>query len=695
MTKLRAWRCFSVVMVMVLILGVAAIAVPTVPVRADEGTWNIQTVDDIDVNSTSLALDSNGYPHISYTTGLSDSLYYARWTGTSWEKEMVDDVAAGVTSLALDSQDRPHICYTTGGLDSLLYAHWTGVGWAKETVDIGFVTDCSLALDGQDRPHVSYSCAAVVPASHDNPHVSDSDAGFPNLRYAYRTGATWNISEVPSEHPVLSCSLALDSHDRPHISYATFDIGDASLHYTHWTGSHWDTETVDEDPAVATSLALDSHGYPHISYTTADLLGSLHYASRMGAGWIKRIVDPDAVSDCSLALDSHDRPHISYFVGTLTGLSDGLASESDDEIDITVTGMLKYAYWTGSAWDIETVDEEQETIHQVVPTDASQIPLRTRGKWSSIALDSYDLPHISYGNLVFVHIYSLHYAHLIPPDTATVNTATGTGTATFHTSAGGIVNLTAADNTLCGTLSGFTFPHGFFSFIITDILAGSTVTITIALPSNMPTDTQYWKCINGQWVDATSILGDNDGDNILTLTITDGSQFDADGQVNSTIVDPGGPAVIVVKEPTLQTPPPVKPRVSLRNPASMSVQYLGINPQQVYGNQSVTITANVVNTGDQTGSLNVVLKINGNVEQTKLVSVGPQGTQPVKFTVTKAQPGTYAVDIGGQQGSFTILGAVGSRGTSSSDRMIGILFIIGVLVLAAAVVVWLLIRRPA
>src|SRR4030042_2880212 len=128
MTKLRAWRFFSVVMAIALILGVGAIAVPTVPARADGGTWNIQTVDDIDVNSTSIALDSHGYPHISYTTAnlvSPFSLHYARWTGTAWVKEMVDDVPAIVTSLALDSKDLPHIGYTTFAIgdDSLHYAH--------------------------------------------------------------------------------------------------------------------------------------------------------------------------------------------------------------------------------------------------------------------------------------------------------------------------------------------------------------------------------------------------------------------------------------------------------------------------------------------------------------------------------------------------------------------------------------------
>jgi len=251
--------------------------------------------------------------------------------------------------------------------------------------------------------------------------------------------------------------------------------------------------------------------------------------------------------------------------------------------------------------------------------------------------------------------------------------------------------LTAAANTPCGAPPSLNFPHGFFSYNINGIPAGSTVTITITLPSNAPAGTQYWKCINEQWVNATSILGDDDGDNILTLTIIDGSQFDADGQVNGTIVDPGGPAVVVEAPAAPQVP--AAHRVALLKPASMSVQYLSVSPQQTAANQPVTISTNVVNTGDQAGNLNVALKINGQVEQTRMVSVGPQGTQPVKFIVTKAQPGTYTVDIGGQQSSFTILG-VGST-TTSKGASGGLIALLSVLILATVVVLILTFRRPA
>jgi len=48
-------------------------------------------------------------------------------------------------------------------------------------------------------------------------------------------------------------------------------------------------------------------------------------------------------------------------------------------------------------------------------------------------------------------------------------------------------------------------------------------------------------------MDATSILGDDDGDNILTLTFKDGGPFDADKLENGMILDPG---VLVFPAPT-------------------------------------------------------------------------------------------------------------------------------------------------
>ncbi|UCH50767.1 MAG: right-handed parallel beta-helix repeat-containing protein [Chloroflexota bacterium] len=90
-------------------------------------------------------------------------------------------------------------------------------------------------------------------------------------------------------------------------------------------------------------------------------------------------------------------------------------------------------------------------------------------------------------------------------------------------------------------------------------------------------------------------------------------------------------------------------------PPNLSAQYMNVHPLYAQVNQPVTITTNVVNSGQETGNYDVVLRINGKSEQNKMVSVGPGGTYPVKFTVTKSQPGTYTVNIDGQQASFTIV----------------------------------------
>jgi hypothetical protein len=260
--------------------------------------------------------------------------------------------------------------------------------------------------------------------------------------------------------------------------------------------------------------------------------------------------------------------------------------------------------------------------------------------------------------------------------TATTNTATGAGTATFATSSGAISGLTAlAQSSLaCTGNPGVTFPHGFFSFNITGITPGSTVTITITLPSAMPVGTQYWKCQGGMWVNCTSLLGSNDGDNIITLTIKDGGLGDGDGVANGTIVDPGGPAIAVATATqTVQPAPrssPAPPRPL--SPAQMSVKYLSVSPQQTVAGQPVTVTTNVVNTGYEAGSYNVTLKVNGQVEESRMVSVGAQGTQPVKFTVTKAQPGTYTVSVGDQKVSFVVTGA-GSSPSAGMGK--GLLFV--------------------
>ena len=61
------------------------------------------------------------------------------------------------------------------------------------------------------------------------------------------------------------------------------------------------------------------------------------------------------------------------------------------------------------------------------------------------------------------------------------------------------------------------------------------------------------------------------------------------------------------------------------------------------------------NTGGSEGSYTVVLKVNGVKEVEKSVTITAGGSQNVSFSVTKEQPGDYAVMVDGLGGSFTVV----------------------------------------
>jgi hypothetical protein len=107
-----------------------------------------------------LALDSKGYPHISYYDVDNGNLKYARWNGSSWEIQTVDsegDVGMW-TSIALDAKDYPHISYYDRGKRSLKHAGWNGQSWKIWTVDSGgdVGSFTSIALDSAGVPYIGY-----------------------------------------------------------------------------------------------------------------------------------------------------------------------------------------------------------------------------------------------------------------------------------------------------------------------------------------------------------------------------------------------------------------------------------------------------------------------------------------------------------------------------------------------------------
>ena len=108
--------------------------------------WVIQTIDSAGAVgwNTSIALDTNNYPHISYYDYTNGDLKYAKWTGSSWSIQTVDSAGyvGDHTSIALDTNNYPHISYRDNTNYDLKYAKWTNnpvLSWAGENVN--YVSD--------------------------------------------------------------------------------------------------------------------------------------------------------------------------------------------------------------------------------------------------------------------------------------------------------------------------------------------------------------------------------------------------------------------------------------------------------------------------------------------------------------------------------------------------------------------------
>jgi hypothetical protein len=281
--------------------------------------WKIQGVI-LGGSPISLVLDSHNDPHILFK-GANGVTYYAsgNGNGTNWIFLSVPAGGNGY-SLALDSKGNPHIAYlsnlpvreypqgVTNDISMLSYASWNGSNWNIQTVDAPVSDSGSvyLQLNSNNNPIIMYG---YDPGSSFTPYE----------KFAIWNGSNWNI-QTPFTNLDSYGNMVLDSNGYPDFIYQTqsnysSSLGyyNSSLTYASWSGSAWNTQIVVTNCSSSNpTLALDSHNYPHIEFFN----GSLIYASWTGASWNIQTVAPNnfAYGEGSLALDSSGNPHICYLV---------------------------------------------------------------------------------------------------------------------------------------------------------------------------------------------------------------------------------------------------------------------------------------------------------------------------------------------------------------------------------------------
>jgi hypothetical protein len=263
----------------------------------------------------SLAIDDAGYPHFSYTEVNPNHdnwcLAYAYKDEAGWHTELVDCIdgdknGSHASSLALDRNGIPHISYLDIDKGDLRYTYKQAGEWTRLVLDDGgsyrVGWSSSLVLDKHDNPHISY--------------IELHNSGRFRLKYIYRdTSRQWWGTRVPDVEVWYGTSLCLAEDDSPYIGYQS-PYGDYVGYVTKSTS--WKKHPVGIGKGV--SLAVTRHGdYDfsdlHMAYMVpgeGHFDGTLEYWFNLGGAETVDANAGGASYGAMLATDNEKRPHIVY-----------------------------------------------------------------------------------------------------------------------------------------------------------------------------------------------------------------------------------------------------------------------------------------------------------------------------------------------------------------------------------------------
>ena len=323
----------------------------------------------------SIALDSNGYRHVTYSSqpsGSARTLMYATDASGTWVSITLDSTGSVGTSprIVIDSDDNIHITYfrADSGNKGIKYATCSSScssvsSWTNSKI-ISFTTTSTtqyltLSIDSNDDLHLIY---------FEGPHSSG------NLKYATcssscATESSWtNITiDGTSQAGYGGIDLVIDSSDHLHVAYSLYSTRD--LQYITCSSSctsvsSWTNLSIDSSGQVGRmpSIAVDSNDDLHISYYD-DTGSGLKYA------WCSSsCTTASSWSNTSIANGS------SYgIISHQVGFYSDLAFDSDGHMHIThidwYYSQLLYSTCssscsTNSSWSHSVLVSNPDVIHE-------------------------------------------------------------------------------------------------------------------------------------------------------------------------------------------------------------------------------------------------------------------------------------------------------------------------------------------
>lgn len=253
--------------------------------------------------SPDIAIDAAGDPHISFVTQ-PHVTNYARKVNDAWVVEAVDTQGGGADSrIRVDGAGRVHVLFSGLGTH---YATRGPSGWVVTTLHNDASFWYGFEIDAAGIAHVTFASSG-------------------QMRYLTNKSGTWVASVIPAGGGFPD--LALDSTGNVHFAYESFSN---TLQYAKLTPTGWTIETVDAGAPTGRwpSIALDSQDRPHITYAdrygTDNALGAkTRYATRSTTGvWTREQVAPLGWTafESTIAIDEDEFPRVGYYLFETQGV---------------------------------------------------------------------------------------------------------------------------------------------------------------------------------------------------------------------------------------------------------------------------------------------------------------------------------------------------------------------------------------
>lgn len=392
----------------------------------------------------SVALDSNGYPHIVWfdETGGNMDIFYLKWNGSGWVdvdgsgREAINisnnSTVSKYPKLALDSLDRPHIIWEDGNANrEIYYLKWNGSEWVdadgsgRESVNIS-----NSALDSH---HPDFVLDAVG-----IPHVvwhegNEEDPPLADVWYQKRQGGQWvNLSGSAGGSKIIHTtayaslwvSIAMDAAGVPFVFWSDGTDENREIYMLKGVSGVW----VDADGAGTESInisntsdysswpkgTVDSAGNPHVVYEDMSTGNpEIYYQRWNGSSWVdaagaglsgRNVSNTHHFSSIPcIKLNAYDVPVIVWQDGAIEACE------------------IRCITRSGSSW----VDMSGA---QYPFMNVSRSPLNS--EWSSFVLDQAGYPNIAWSEGGLFQAHDIQFLRWLPEGTPTV-TRTITPTFTY------------------------------------------------------------------------------------------------------------------------------------------------------------------------------------------------------------------------------------------------------------------------